>query len=529
MSTATRSTWRAGPGKNLCSLTLSALLGLSLLGCSDHRAAKSSATPGLDWQPCRLGLASSGTSEQGQCAELSVPARYQPGGTRGTSASPTPAADVDDKTTITLHIAKLPATGPKPLADPIYYLAGGPGHAANASFWGHAGAFRKLRKQRDVILVDQRGTGDQTALRCAFEHKPAPDLNPASQDTTTTATLLKTCVDTLKVDPRDYTSENSAHDIDRVRKALGVDQLNLYGVSYGTRLAQVYMRLYPERVRSAVLDGVLPLDISLGPQIARDAQRALDGTLDRCLNQPDCAKAFPQVREHLAQIVATLAKSGSQLQVFDPQTGLPKTTQLSPQRLTSFLRLLNYGTETSSLLPLIIEQAFQSGDNSHLATLALFVDGSLGETINGALNRSVLCAEDVAFWHAADFAASPALFHVLQSELRQELNQVCAVWPHAKLDPKVKQPLHSDIPTLLLSGALDPVTPPSNAAQLAATLPNSLHIIAPEQGHGVVQRGCIPRLFYQFVTDPKPKEIDASCAADLRAPPFFLNPSGPLP
>src|SRR5690606_4668082 len=199
---------------------------------------------------CRLHSAQAMHSAAARCGWLTVPEDgNQPQGR-----------------SIRLHVAIIPALRLQPAADPLYIISGGPGQAASEMYLNMAPAFARIRRDRDIVVVDQRGTGRSQRLDCAFPDEQALTAADELQQTT------QQCIGSLPGDVRCYTTSIAVQDLDAVRAALGHARINLYGVSYGTRVAQHYMRRHPERVRSAILDGVVPADLPLGPTIATDAQ-----------------------------------------------------------------------------------------------------------------------------------------------------------------------------------------------------------------------------------------------------------------
>lgn len=424
--------------------------------------------------------------------------------------------------TIELRIAVVLAVSRGPAADPLFLLAGGPGQSAVESYLPLAGALGPINQRRDIVLVDQRGTGGSHPLHC-----PAFDSDLAQPAEPQLATQLAACAAQLDADPRQYTTSSAVGDLDQARAALGYQQINLYGISYGTRVALTYLRAHADRVRSVILDGVVPQDVALGLAVAPDAQRALDMIFDRCAAEADCAAAFPDVRAEFGELLARLERAPVRLSVAHPISGAPTDLTFTRAMLATSVRLLSYAPETAALLPLLIHTAHASGDLRTLAAQALLVSTQLGSSISSGVNLAVLCAEDVPFFGAPADSGSAAGY--LGSSEIDQLRAACAAWPHGVAPAGFKQPVESAVPTLLLSGAADPVTPPVNADRVAATLRNSLHLVAPGQGHNVLMRGCLPRLAAGFVERASVAGLDSACVRDIRPMPFFTSFAGTAP
>jgi len=420
---------------------------------------------------------------------------------------------------IDLRIAVLPATGNTVAPDPLFLVADGPGQAATEAFLPVLSAFERINHRRDIVLVDQRGTGKSHSLHCSQSPQDLATL-PDEQ----LAVALKTCLSRLDADPRFYTTSIAMDDLDQVRSALGYDQVNLYGASYGTRAALTYLRQHPASVRTAILDGVMPQDWLLGPSVARDAQRALDLIWSRCEAEPACQAAFPHIRTEFEMLLANLERQPEKVTVAHPVTGVPTEVTLTHQRLASTIRSLSYRSESAALLPLLVHETQRSSDYSRLAAQYLILKDDLEQSVSDGMSLSVLCAEDATF--LAQNAGSPKARTYL-NDMADGLRGMCATWPHGQVSAAFRQPVMSETPVLLLSGEADPVTPPANGDQAARTLANSLHLVAPGQGHMVISRGCIPKIAAAFVERATVKGLETDCIKDIQPEPFFVSFAGP--
>lgn len=482
------------------------VLALALAGCAAAPAPAGDA-PALATAPCRLSAPGLAQTFSAECATLSVPED---------PASPGGRA-------IELSVAVLPAISRAPAPDPLFLLAGGPGQAATEAFVPLLPALRQANQARDLVLVDQRGTGGSSALRCPLDDD---ELEQAMEpEDPAFRAWLEACLAGLDADPRLYTTAVAMGDLDAVRAALGYEQVNLLGVSYGTRAALTYLRLYPERVRSLVLDGVVPPDMAVGAEMARDGQRALDLALDACAADPGCHAAFPDVRADLAALLDRLAASPATVALDDPFTGAPAEVRLTRAVAASTIFTLSYSPEATALLPLLIHTAQREGDLRPLAAQSLIVGREAADSIALGMRNAVLCAEDVPHYPATP-GDGPGYLGDLMT---RAFETACAVWPRGEAGPAARQPVSSGVPALLLSGERDPVTPPAYGDAVAAGLPNGLHIVAPGQGHNVFFRGCIPGLVADFLAAGSAAGLDAGCVQRLGAPPFFTSFTGPTP
>lgn len=457
---------------------------------------------------CRLHSEQAMLSTQARCAWLNVPEdRARPEGRQ-----------------IRLHIAIIPALRLKPLADPLYIISGGPGQAASELYLSMAPAFARVRRDRDIVVVDQRGTGRSHRLDCVFpEEQPAHIDAPALQQAT------RTCIDSLPADVRFYTTSVAVQDLDTVRAALGHEQLNLYGISYGTRVAQHYMRRHPQRVRSVILDGVVPPDLPLGPQIATDAQAALDHAFERCDATPDCAAAFPDLATSFQALQTRLQTRSWPLEVADPLTGRPTALTFGLSQLAAAVRLLSYTDETLSLLPLLIHQAQVEQRPQALAAQYLIIARSTATQLATGMHFAVACSEDAPRWQVTPAARAAQTHTYLGEVFMDSMQAICEPWPVGLVDDDFHAPLHSTLPVLVLSGDNDPVTPPANGERILHGLPNARHLIIPGQGHGQLAIGCVTSLASQFITAGSAATLDTSCIDTITPTAFMLSTTGSAP
>jgi pimeloyl-ACP methyl ester carboxylesterase len=427
---------------------------------------------------------------------------------------------------IELKIAVVPAINRTANSTPLTLLAGGPGGSAIDMYVSYSFAFAPINRDHDIVLVDQRGTGTSQPLEC-FEN-----IDLESRDITPRLIrkLTRECLDSLDaqgVDPRFYTTSVAVRDLDQVRAALGYEQLNLYGSSYGTRVALHYMRRYPDNTRAVILDGIVPADLVLGPDISIEAELALDKIQSRCLENKRCAQRFPNIKREFNELRSRVEQETLMVQIDHPVTGEPTIAQFGMDEFSVAIRLLSYSQDSAALLPLMIHEAYSKKNYRPLVAQALMITESLNDQLSYGMHNAVVCTEDVPFFDSIDIDRKRIENTYLGIAQIDALENICKLWPKGVIDDGFKTAVVSDKPVLLLSGGADPVTPSRYGEQAAATLPNSLHIVVPDQGHGQAMIGCVPKLMQTFIDAGTTDGIDDSCAEKQVASPFFLTFSGP--
>ncbi len=426
--------------------------------------------------------------------------------------------------TITLRVAVVSALSLEPANDALVPIAGGPGGSSIRFYANWAHAFERIRHKRDILLIDQRGTGESSPLTCEADE----DVIEGAFSTEETVRAMQECLDTLPHDPRFFTTSVAVRDIEAVRKALGYDALNLYGASYGTRVAQHYARRFPGATRTVIIDGVIPPQLSFVPEIATESQRAIDRVLERCASDPDCSRRFPDIQGDFQRLRETLAAGPVAVAYTNAITGEPETLEFGEPHMASAIRLLLYGARTIALLPLIINEA-AGGNYAPLAAQFQLAAESMAEELSIGMHNAVMCTEDAPFIDhgAIDRAALEASY--LGAAQLDAIVAMCSVWPRGPMDDGLLTPLATDIPVLLLSGDADPITPPRYAELAAVDLENAWLLTGTNQGHGLGAVGCVPRIVGSFVEAGKLEAGDADCLGDNFAMPFFLDYSGPTP
>ena len=421
---------------------------------------------------------------------------------------------------IALNIVVLPAVNRDPKPDPLFFLAGGPGVGATEIARMVSSVFRRTNRKRDIVLVDQRGTGSSNPLDCEFD-----DLDFAARfEIKVQVEDLQACLDSFDADPRLYTTPIAMDDLDEVREALGYERINLYGGSYGTRAALVYMRRHSQHVRAVVLDGLAPPSFKLPLNMGVDGRRALDRTLADCEAEESCRDAFPDIRSKFNELLERLEKRPEKLVLPDPHTGAESEVEIHRLLVAGLVRGALYSTETSSLLPLLIERA-HAGDFRPLVAMGAVLQKAESLMSQGML-LSVVCSEDVALISQKDRERTLSE-SFLRAELLDRFKEACGVWPKGELPEGYHDPVASDLPVLLLSGELDPVTPPRWGEEVSSHLSAARHIVVPGVGHGTLAYGCVPRLMDEFIEKGSADELDAGCVERLHRFPFFSSNTGP--
>jgi len=427
---------------------------------------------------------------------------------------------------IDLKIVVLAARGPERAADPIVFFNGGPGESATEAASGLASDLAGIRRRRDILLIDQRGTGGSHPLRCDL-FRPADNPQSYLSDFFPPQ-AVKDCRRELErdADLTLYTTPMAVDDFEEVRAALGYERVNLLGGSYGTRAALVYMKRHPRQVRTAILVGAVPTNARMPLAFARSAQRALDGVLGECATNPACRAAFPNMRSAAGAALAQLSDSPARVEIRDPESGAATTVTLSRDLAAEAIRYMMYEPASAGQIPAVLHQASR-GNWSPLAERALFSRrGIVASGANGTY-LSVTCAEDVPWIAPGEGERAAAGTFLGDYRLRQQ-RSACALWPRGKLPARYTRPVRSAVPVLIVSGAWDPVTPPSDGSEVARHLSHSLHVIVPHGGHGfdgLEGTDCLDRLFTEFVDRGTTRGLDTTCVGRIRRPPFALAPS----
>ena len=405
------------------------------------------------------------------------------------------------------------------MPDPVLMLAGGPGQSALEAFPAAVTAFREVLRDRDVLLVDQRGTGGSHALAC-----PEPDATAGADpfgDPAAARRFAESCLAGLEADVRFYSTSDAVLDLEEVRAAIGATRLNLVGVSYGTRVALEYLRRHPDRIRTVVLDGVVPPELALGADHARNLERALDAHFATCEADATCRSLYGSPRARLDALLEELRREPQMVRFRDPLSDVWREEPLTPDAVASVVRLYAYVPQLAAMLPRSLAEA-AAGRPEVLMAQAAMIQDLVGEQITYGMQLSVICTEDADRLRIDPADADTLLGNAFVASLLAQ----CEVWPRGRRPADFNDPVRSERPVLLLSGQLDPVTPPRYGAAVVRHLPNGRHLVAPGQGHNVFGNGCAPLLMGRFIASADAKALDADCLQQLAPPPPFVGSFG---
>jgi len=425
---------------------------------------------------------------------------------------------------INVAILRLPAISPVADADPLFLIQGGPGGSSIDMAIQIHGFLADVRKNRDLVFVDQRGTGKSNSLRC--EQAAPKDLNlPEAVQTEKYIALMKSCAEKYQRNGAFYTTVHAVQDLDAVRIALGYEKINLWGGSYGTRVALEYARRYPQQTRSMVLDGVAPVSIALPKYFARDAMAALVAVNNECLAQTDCAAEFGDIvqkADTVLQRLNTLQAEGKALAINyeHPRNQQTEILNLTPRTFSSLLFMSLYSRDLTVLLPRAIYFAEKEDYRLLAALSALSNDQAQLLNVAEGMRYSVVCNEDWPLLSADDIAQSKPFFGM---QFVTDMQTICDLWPKAKLPDDYWQPIKSDVPALLLSGKHDPVTPEFWAKNVAEHLSNATNLIAAGGNHIVSTEGCVPQLIAQFIERASMQDVKADCVEKIKPLPLVLG------
>jgi pimeloyl-ACP methyl ester carboxylesterase len=476
---------------------MSAMAVLGLAACTGQDTTKAT----LALNECRV----TGLESAVRCATLQVPEnRAAPGGRN-----------------IPINIVVLPATARTKLPDPIFLFAGGPSQAATDFARPALAMFGALNSKRDIVLVDQRGTGKSNGLFCKSAYIwDASAMEPAARETLAAKEFERCRADlSKKADLTQYTTTIAMADIDAVREALGYTQINLWGGSYGTRAAQEYLRRYPDRVRTVILDGVAPPSLILPANFSRDASAALGKGFEACGKDSACGKRYATFRDDVNALLTGLKAKPARVTVADPANGQPRAVILDADMVAGTMFTSLYAPEALALVPHAVQRA-RAGDFAPLLTLSgmMLTDAEDKNAIG--MRLSVMCSEDIPRLEGTQTVPGEPFGDMFV----REFSKSCKGWPRGTVAPDFFTPAKSDKPVLILSGGLDPVTPPGYGEEVKKSFSNAAHMIAPQIGHGVSMKGCAPKLIKQFIDSAKVDGLDGKCLERLPRPSFFEPP-----
>lgn len=467
----------------------------------------------VDFRNCEL--KSSKYTREVQCAYIEVPENY---------------AEPEAKT-ISLFVARLPTHNKTIPKDAVLAIAGGPGQSASEAFIYLDKVLHKASKDRDFYLIDQRGTGRSNIQTCDFN----PDVQyEVAYDLALAKKVLQECFDQLNGDPKQYTTSVAIKDFERARTALDIEQWNLYGGSYGTRVEQHYMRRYPSAIRTAVLDSVVPAQLNLGPEIPLRSQDALNALFDRCESDQVCTESYPNLREGVNALIAQLRlmsemETPLEIEVESIRKGEIESTTYDFHKLLMHIRMSLYHPDTIAILPPLLHQAYADNNFAPLARNAAELEAMMQNMFATAMHNSVVCTEDVPFYDWGAVTKTDYSATYMGGEFIEIFKIICDIWPQGVMDEDFKQPLETNIPVLVFSGEFDPITPPAYAEDIMPGLKSAKHFVLNGQAHGVSTTGCAPTMIAKFIDEVSVENLDGKCLGRVKASPLFASFNGPSP
>ncbi len=423
---------------------------------------------------------------------------------------------------IRIKVAVIPAKLRAKAPDPVVIFAGGPGQGAIPLARQVMPLFARLNDARDIVFIDQRGTGGSHPLAC---DQDGPVARQQLFEEAIPEKLVADCLKKLDANPKLYVTSIAMQDLDEIRIALGYPKLNLWGGSYGTRAALEFMRRYPAAVRTATLDGMAPATMKLPLSFAADGDAALERLLASCAKDTICSRAYPRLRETISSLRSELARRPLRVAITDPLTGDRETLTVTEKVFLGGLFRPLYVAELASLLPFGVTAA-AAGDFNPLLAQNFEMAEDVVQNLAVGMHLSVICAEDLPRITPEDMQALSKSF--FGRALVEDFVRACEAWPRGKVPADYYEPVKSDVPVLIFSGGIDPATPPRHGEDVAKSLPNAKHLVAPELGHGVSSHGCAPRLVEAFIRAGNTEKIDGRCLERIPRP-LFLMPLGTRP
>jgi pimeloyl-ACP methyl ester carboxylesterase len=414
----------------------------------------------------------------------------------------------------------LPALARNRKPDPVLFLAGGPGQSAIELAGPVSRILARLGNRRDLVLIDQRGTGRSAPLRCA-EDAPTQPLAQSADPARMVGRLRECRAELQKLpqgDLRHYATWVAMQDAEAVRLALGVAQVNLVGGSYGTRAALDYLRQFPQAVRRVVIDGVAPPDMVLPVAFSTDNQAALDAVWAACEITPRCQARYPRLRADWQALLAGLPREVS---VAQPVTGQVERLTVTRDMVLGLARVPLYVPALASALPLAVSEGAQGRFEPLMGLSSAMASGSSGKLYSG-MHFSVVCAEDLPRLAQAGDRPGAEFGDVFARQYRE----ICADWPRGEVPAAFYTMPASTAATLVLSGGADPVTPPRHGERVAKALgPKARHVVVAQAGHGVMAIGCMRDVVFRFIdaaSDEQALKVDADCASQIPRPAAFV-------
>ena len=436
---------------------------------------------------------------------------------------------------ITLNVLKARARS-TPTQDPLIVITGGPGTSAVSLAWQYLRFFYAVQKSRDILFIDQRGTGKSAPFNCAS----VSDLDQTQPSAQLVAAMNKTliqCAETYNTPTQPLsaiTTRQAALDIESVRTQLGYTQLNLWGSSYGTRVAMEYQQLFPQAIRTVIVDGVAPGAIALPRHAEHDAAHALQQLFIACEAQPACLETFGDLNKKWQQVIKHLTKTPTTAQLHHPRTQEALTITVTAALASNWVRFALYNRELSALLPMAINAAF-AHDYRPLSNLAQIASDSVNDGMSYGMHAAILCAEDSQAphiprtTHTNQQGLTPSVMPPMPFSELNDLSPACKAMPKNTEDTikTLFTPITSDTPTLITSGQFDPVTPPFWGEWASQNMTQAKHIIVEGGHHGVSGIGCMPKIIAHFIESASVENLELECVEKITPVSFFIDGAGP--
>lgn len=414
--------------------------------------------------------------------------------------------------TLSIHFAIVKASSGHSRPDPIVVLMGGPGEEAIAAAADYTDEFKTLLDDRDLLLIDQRLTGQSATVRCRLfsplsasenlhDYLPLPEV--------------KRCKELLEpsTDLRRYTYPYFARDLEQLRQALGYGPVNLFSGSYGTRAAQAFIRRYPHSIRTNYLGSPVPIDADNPLGYAKTEDAALARTFINCEIDAACHAAFPNIRDEFKAIVARLDGGGVHVSV----PGSTEKTTLSRGRVIEWFRSNLYRPKDAASIPWLIHRAF-GGDWTSIVEGIVSGRRDADDDVSWGLFLSVTCSEDLPFITESMILAETKGAALSDYRIRQQ-QKACGIWPKAALSKADREPIQSDIPTLIVTGDQDGGTPLSFSERVAPGFTHHVTIVARGQGHTEWSE-CLAGLYSRLVIDGSVDQLKGADCPVVPLPPF---------
>ena len=466
------------------------------------------------FHPCERNAATALASlvAESRCLHFSVPENY----------------DDPDSRQIQLKVMLIPALRELAEPDPLFLLAGGPGQAAT-DLVPAARLFARVRTERDIVLVDQRGTGELSPFNCQMDEEEALALEARDPDTdellAIQMALLRECLADTGAAPQYYTTDVAMRDLDAVRSHLGYSRLNLWGGSYGSRAALAYLQAYPESTRTVIIDAIAPPVITLPLYVERDASASLENLFADCAAEQQCNAAYPELEPRFIELLEHL-KTPQPVTLVNDKDFSRIETSISADEFLGFIRQVLYSREAQRLIPFIIDQALEGNYQPVIA-----LSGQYAETnINQGMFLSVICSEDFSLIDNTMLADQSGNDYLIGTELfNRVVLEACEFWPRRELPAAYFEPVTEDRPVLIFSGANDPITPPVWGELVRQNLPNSLHLVLEGFGHGTLFTQCTASIMNDFIESGSLEDLETECTGRFERRPFFVSPGGSAP